>query len=211
MQLCLTNNLKLVNKTQQLNQLNSLLRRQIGTNEVEKYASVVMGQCVRKTSGRKLVCTAMRHKVEDAQWCVGQARYEYFKSRKNMYCWMKQGSYIDLQFQRIMRKECEDLWRERGQHNKQKVRFLQQKRRSAEGVREPDIRGVKYRDEDIEAEFNDKNAEAVKFGGVTVSEDVKAAITLNPKHMEYDCVKKSKIQLAIEVGKTKARYSFMNW
>ena len=89
MQLCLTNNLKLVKKTQQLNQLNSLLRRQIGTNEVEKYASVVIGQCVNETSERGLVVAGMKVKVEDAQKCVGKARYEYFKSKKNMYWWMK--------------------------------------------------------------------------------------------------------------------------
>ena len=94
MQLCLENNLKLVKKTQTYNLLNSLLRRQLGTNEVEKYAAVVTGQCVRKTSGRGLVVAAMRHKVADSEWCVGQARYEYLCSKKNMYLFMIKEVFI---------------------------------------------------------------------------------------------------------------------
>ena len=43
-----------------------------------------------------------------------------------------------------------------------------------------------------------------------MNDNVKAAITLNPKHMEYDSVKPSKIELALQKGVTIARYSFMN-
>ena len=63
MQELLFSNLKLVRTNSTLNLLNSLLRRQIGTNEVEKYAKIVCGQCVKKKSERGLVMFAMRHKV----------------------------------------------------------------------------------------------------------------------------------------------------
>ena len=124
----------------------------MGTNEVEKYASVIVGQCVRKTSDRGLVVKGMQHKVEDADWCARQARFEYFCAKKELYRHLKKGSFIDHQFQRVMRSECEELWSERREHNRRKIEFLQQKRRSVPGVRETDIRGVKYRDEDLNAD-----------------------------------------------------------
>ena len=102
MQELLFSNLKLVRTNSTLNLLNSLLRRQIGTNEVERYAKIVVGQCAKMKSERGLVMFAMRHKVRDAWACVQHARYVFIGWKKELYKWMKRGSYIDIMFQRAM-------------------------------------------------------------------------------------------------------------
>ena len=114
-----------------------------------------------------------------------------------------------MELQRVMRIETGKLWQERREHNWRKVGHLFQKWRPKSAHHEPDIKGVQYRDIDLDVSVNDKNDEATIYGGVEVSDDAKSAARLNPKFMTFEKIRRDRMEVEIEKGNTKIRYSLM--
>ena len=73
-----------------------------------------------------------------------------------------------------------------------------------------EIRGVKYRDEDLSVEVSDKNEEAIVYGNATVSENMSEALKMNPKFMSFSQINIKDMDAEIEKGLMKGRYQLMN-
>ena len=109
-----------------------------------------------------------------------------------------------------MRIEGEYLWRERKVHNETKVAFLTRKwKNEVPHANEEKVRGVKYKDSDINVQVNDKNDEVLRYGEADLNNNMIQALTLNPKMMTYSKISKVDLEVEIEKGIVKQRYQFM--
>ena len=86
------------------------------------------------------------------------------------------------------------------------------KKWSQQRVREPDIRGVLYRDDDLDVEAEDKLdvEEVTVYGGVEVSNEKREVLKMNLKMKLFDKIDEINLEVEIEKGLTKARYQLMN-
>ena len=209
-----TANLKLIRKTSTLNFLNQLVRKRIGTNDAEILPSLISGQLTYNTSVRKLVLTALRIKVSDAMKCKQEAKKEFIWSKREYYKIIRSGTFIDVEFRKMMYYECGGLWYNLREQNRQKLNHLWMKYGSrtvceSRARHEPAIRGVMYRDDDLREEFGDKNEKAAVYGGVSLSKEAESAATLNPKLMDYQKINKFDMMVNCEKGAAIMRYNLM--
>ena len=72
------------------------------------------------------------------------------------------------------------------------------------------LRNVKYSDKDLGRNKNDKNDEAVIYGNVEVTDNMKEALKMNPKFMTYSPIDPWDMEVAVELGFTKYRYGQIN-
>ena len=113
----------------------------------------------------------MKEKLLDAQLDQKHIKGEFLRSKGRYQELVKKNSLVDVIFNNIMKYEVGKLWQEGKEKNRQKVKFLCSKwKKSKDQISE--IRGVKYRDEDLDVEISDKNEEAVVYGKATVSENM---------------------------------------
>ena len=117
----LISNIKLTKTQLTVNLLKKLLRLGIGTNEVEKYSSICGSQSVRRKYDRSLVLFAMKRKVQDASWAAEQARIKFLNKKTEYQKVVRKNTFIDLEFQQMMQYECNTIWQERKEKNRQKV------------------------------------------------------------------------------------------
>ena len=106
----MSNSLKLCNNTATLNLLKKMMKIGIGTSEVEKYASIVNKQIVRKKNSRKFVMEAMKYKVQDAEWVVKRAEKRLFYSKIECSKVVRRKTIIGAEFERIIASECKGNW-----------------------------------------------------------------------------------------------------
>ena len=162
----LCSNLSLTRRVASRNLLSDLMKKNIGTNDCENAAAKLAGQWTRKISTRGLVTQIMTLKLRDAEHCIRVARREFLQKKREYYRWVRRGTIIDLEMLRVVRTESERLWHMTKENNKKKVGQLFQKwGPKVIQHQEPDIRGVLYKDEDLNVSINDKNDEATIYGG----------------------------------------------
>ena len=206
-----TTGLKLTRRVQTTNLLNTLRRQNIGTNEVEKWSRICGGQMSShiKNNDRKLVSSAMKMKVEDAQWNEKQMKKKFLVSKTQYRNVIKRNSFIDVEFQKLLRSELGKLWQQRKEANQKKLKHLNEKWRHQSHPNENKTKGVKYKDIDIDAEVNDKNDKVVQYGGVDMNSNLEAVLSLNPKMMTYSRISKNNVEVEIEKAVIKQRYEHM--
>ena len=100
--------------------------------------------------------------IENGECCVKQARQEFFNHKNIYHSVVKRNSYIDNDFKDLMDRECGVVWKARKEDNRKKTDWLLQKWRNKNDDAESNIRGVKYRDVDLNGSESDKNPEPVK-------------------------------------------------
>ena len=185
MHLYFTTSIKLTRRVQTTNLLTTLRKHQCGTDEVEKWSRICSGQISsqNRNNDRKLVNSAMKLKIEDAQWNARQMRREFMKAKSQYRKTVVGGSMVDVEFQRLLRHGTRSSWFERKAANQKKVKHLLQKWRTQTHPNDDKTRGVKYKDIDIDAEVCDKNDEVVQYGGVELNNNLKSVLSLNPKMM----------------------------
>ena len=122
MHLYFTTGLKLTRRVQTTNLLNTLRRQNIGTNEVEKWSRICGGQMSShiKNNDRKLVSSAMKMKVEDAQWNEKQMKKKFLVSKTQYRNVIKRNSFINVEFQKLLKSELGKLWQQRKEANRNK-------------------------------------------------------------------------------------------
>ena len=153
----------------------------------------------------------MREKVYDAEWDASNVRKQFLLSKTEYYKYVNRNTIVDQIFGRMMKHEVENEWKAGKVKNKNKITRLYEKWRKKPRGESENIRNVKYRDVDLEdIEVCDKNKEVISYGGVEISDNMREALTLNPKMMCYNKVDDVEIECEIEKGKMKHRYSKMS-
>ena len=104
-----------------------------------------------------------------------------------------------------MDRECGVVWKARKEDNRKKTDWLLQKWRNKNDDAESNIRGVKYRDVDLNGSESDKNLEPVTYGGVEVTDSMAEVLTMNPNMMMYEKLDPAKMEIEIEKSFFKAR------
>ena len=120
----------------------------IGTPEVEKYASIVNKQIVRRKNSRKFVTEAMKYKVQDADWVVKRAEKRLFYSKIECSKVVRRKTIIGAEFEKVVAMECRENWTQRIKKNKRKIENICKNQKSR-NEKEPVIEGVRYRDGDL--------------------------------------------------------------
>ena len=209
MRVLLSTNIKLAKRVSTVNFLRNLIRLRIGTNDAEKVCESLQRNFARKTGGRRIVSIAMRLKLADAEWCEREIRREFYQHKNEYYSVVRKNSYIDYEFSELMKYEVGVHWNIRSAENKRRISWLLKKWGNREIDEANEVRGVKYKDEDLIGPEIDKNSESVAYGGVEITENMTEVLTMNPNMMTYEKIDPVKMEMEIEKGFFKARYEFM--
>ena len=114
-------NIKLTRKVLTKNLIRSIMKKNIGTNDVEKYVGIVCKQNVRKMRNVPMIRHAMKMKLDDADYDEKMTR-KYFNEKLSDYRKvMIRGSPADVEFRIIMKYEVEDVWMKGKLKNTNKV------------------------------------------------------------------------------------------
>ena len=148
----LCNNIKLTRKVLTRNLIRTIMKRDIGTNEVEKYVDIVCKQNVKKKRNVSMIRYTMRMKLDDAEFDEKMIRKQFNMKRSEYEKATIRGSPVDEEFRRIMKLEVEDVWVKGKQKNTEKVRRLVKK--YAPTDENGNIRDVVVTDDKL-AEMND--------------------------------------------------------
>lgn len=181
--------------------------KNIGTNDVEKYVKVVCKQNVRKKRNVAMIRNAMKMKLDDAEYDEKMVRKQFTYYLNEYRKVTIRGSFADEKFKSVMKNEVEIRWNLGKQKNKEKIDRLVKKYAPVD--ENGDIRDVIVSDEKLAA--MEENVEKIVkvFGGVTVNNEEKAALKLNPEYRVYKRIDDIDLEVEIEKGCTKARYHFM--
>ena len=170
----LSTNIKLTRKVLTKNLINTIMKRNIGTNDVEKYVQVVCKQNVRKTRNIAMIRHAMKMKLDDAEYDERVTR-KYFYEKLNEYRKvMIRGSLVDEEFRRMMKREVEDVWMEGKKKNANKVISLVRKYAPAD--EKDDTRDVLVTDAQLSDENGNMEKSVKSFGDVHINEEEKEAL-----------------------------------
>ena len=107
--------LNLTRRVQTANLLKSLKAAGVGTNEVELYSKVCAGQSsrIKNRTSRRLVLEALKLKINDADWNARRMRRQVFVAKTKYRQVVRRNTVVDRAFQRMMKYEVEELWKER--------------------------------------------------------------------------------------------------
>ena len=205
-------NIKLNRRTLTVNLLRTLCNINCGTNDVMFTAKNMSQSSHRKGSMERFRKMLMREKLSDALSDEAHIRKQFEISKSMYFRSVKRNSIIDNIFQSIMRQKVESLWSKGRNINKKKVEHLSTKWKSPkknDNMNE-NLRNVKYSDKDLGRNKNDKNDEAVIYGNVEVTDNMKEALKMNPKFMTYSPIDPWDMEVAVELGFTKYRYGQIN-
>ena len=120
----LCSNLKLTRKVLTKNLLRKMMNMNVGTNEVERYVLRTSSQSVRNERNVRLIRNMMRSKVEDAEYDERCTRRQFVKNRKDYRRMVRLGSFVDLEFNMMMRYEVEFVWNNGKMKNAEKIDTL---------------------------------------------------------------------------------------
>ena len=190
-----------------------LKKRGVGTNEVEKCVKNLCKSSVRKSRDTKLVRFIMSRKVLDANIEERRVRREYMLCMTEFNNIIRTGSEADREFRTLMKTETEKLWRSGKTKNRNKADFLTKKYKPRKN-REKRIRGVAYRDSDLEemekVRSSNTSNEPRMYGGVEIDREATSILNKDPNFMLLNRIDKTEIEVEIEKGLAKARYELMN-
>ena len=203
----LCSNMKLSRRTLTKNFLLKLKLLGVGTHDVERYASGVCRQNVRKARNVKLIRDILKHKVDDAKYDEDCARKQFVRSKIIYYKIVKRGSFVDQEFNRVMKYEVEWVWNNIQEKHGYKVSHLLEEYGTD---KHEDMRKVKYTDDDLKNVMDNVEDEVIVYDHVELNDDEKAVLKLSPDHMLYDRIDEKKMEVNIECGLMKARYQIMS-
>ena len=202
-----TSNVKLNRKVLTVNLLMVLSSINCGTNDV-MFVARSMSKCSqRKGSTERFRKILMREKLNDALSEESHARKKFEICRNNYNRSVRKNTLIDNIFQNMMRQKIEDDWKEGKNKNKNKIDHLVSKwGKPAENMDE-NLRNIKYSDADLAKDICDKNESPVIYGNIATSENMNEALKMNPKFMTHAPINPWDMEVAVELGFTKYRYS----
>ena len=204
-------NVKLNKRVLIVNLLNSLKNLKCGTNDVMHTASSMSKSSCRESSKDNYVKILMKEKLSDAVYDEGKVRRQFEYWRAEYYRNVKRNSLIDNEFQDLMHAYVGKIWKEGKEKNKNKINHLLNKWKPVQNnfPAVGKLASVKFRDEDLSADLDDKNKEPVVYGKVELSENASSVMRMNPKMMIYENIDEWNLEVEIEKGFTKLRYQLM--
>ena len=204
-------NIKLNRRVLTVNLLKVLVSQNCATNDVMFTARNMSKSSFRRGSDDRLRKVLMKEKLSDALADESYIRKQFEMCRNRYYKSVTRNSLVDNIFQNMMRQKVESDWKEGKIKNRNKVNHLVSKWRTQQSRNmEENLRNIKYSDKDLARDICDKNDSPVVYGNVEVSENMKEALTLNPKLMCFPQIDPWDMEVAVELGFTKFRYSQIN-
>ena len=204
---------KLCRRVLTKNLLSELVKRGVGTNEVEKCVESLSKSSIRKGRNTKMIRFIMSEKLIDAKIEEKRVRKEYEKRRLEFNRIVPLGSEIDTWFRILMRIETEKVWNERKNKNNNKISILTERYKPKVNTVE-EIRSIRYRDAELEQMVGetdqDASGEPRLYGGVEVEENTLSILSKDPNFMLLDRINMTEIEVEIEKGLAKARYELMD-
>ena len=212
---CITCSFKLCKCVLKKELLSTLMRRGVGTNDVESCVEKVCMSNVRKKKDVTMIKFIMSRKLLDADIEERRVRKEYGKMSMEVNKIIPRGSEINERFRATMKNATEIKWKEGKNKNKRKINTLTQ-RYKPNNQMDKEISDVVYRDEELnKIERNRKilnsehNNKPRIYGGVEVNKDAISLLSKDPNFMILDRINKEEIEIEIEKGLAKARYELM--
>ena len=165
----LCTNVKLTRKVLTKNLLKTVMKKNIATNDVMKYAKGVCKQNVKNTNLKAMIHYAMKMKVKDAEYDESITRKIFNQKMSEYKNATVVGSLADVEFRNIMKYEVESVWSRGKLKNKEKVFRMMMK--YAPMDENGNVRDVIVTDEMLTrmGEHSEKNAKV--FGGVQIDEN----------------------------------------
>ena len=206
---CITCSFKLCKKILTSDLLYVLMKRGVGTHDVEKCVMYLCRSTVKKRRDVTMIRFIMNRKLLDARIEEKRVRKEFGRMNMELNKIIPKGSEVDRRFRMVMRFEQEKLWREGKAKNKNKTYSLTEKYRPRVHM-EKEIRNILYKDTDMDnmERAEDGNQPRV-YGGAEVNAADVSVLSKDPNFMLLDRINTDEIEVEIEKGLAKARYELM--
>ena len=211
--------IKLCKRVLTRNLLSVLHKHKVGTNDVNRCMKVLCIDNRNKKRKQKILCYLMKDKLEDAEKEVRKAKAENLKRINEYKKEVREGERADSLFKDILKKESQKAWNIGKTKKTRKVDHLLRKtaneRTGNRTGKEEDMKGIKYKDQDLERLNEDRDQEAYMnkprvYGGVEVDSGMTAFLSKDPGFMMFDKIDALDVEVEIEKGITKTRYELMN-
>ena len=209
----LCSNVKLCKRVLTKDLLSDLYKHGVGTNEVEGCVERLCKNMTNKIRNQNIVKVIMREKVRDAQAEIQLIRRQLRQNDREFHRYIPEKSHGDNVFKAGVKNVTEKIWRDGKRKNKRKLKHLKRKYQGEDSENE-EIRGIRYRDVEIERERNDERENSARnepkmYGGVQLDPDKIDILSKSPNFMILGKIDETEIEVEIEKGMMKARYELM--
>ena len=188
---------KQTNKQISLNTLDRLIKKEMGTQDVENMSKKFINNRRGTSRDQGYINYVMKRRREDAKQNLDRAKAEYRNTMKYLATVVPEN--VMVEFCSFMRMEVGKEWREKVQRMKRKIRTLEDRTKAWKKSADPTIEGIKVSDAELE-QMEALEAETVVpvYGGVEV--EVKEAAALPPKFALHPKVDIKNVETEIEKG-----------
>ena len=183
--------------------LQRLTERGLGTNEIEVMDSkVVRGESKRD---EKTIVRMMRRKVDNALNEERRAKVESVESREEYKEFIIQGDFGNEEFESVAKQVVERIWCMKMKQIRKSV--IEKKNLYKVKKVVDDVEGIRIADNHLtENEKKPIEVKPIVYDDIEVTDNMKAALTLQPVFMLYPKIKIEDVETEFEKGLVKARY-----
>ena len=197
--------LKMTRRQISLNTLEKLVRKQLGTEDVERMSTKVIKDAKGKQRDVGYIMFVMKRRKKDAEEQMRKAKVDWRNTIKYLNELLP--TRVMEQYTKFLKEVVEKLWKEGCKTMRKKVRTLEERYHPWTKPMEPKIRDIKISDEELAPmEEQEEEVSVPIYGGVQVPLEVKHVLKLPPKFALYPKIDMKVVEMEVERGIWKARW-----
>ena len=190
--------MKVTKKQISLNTIERLLKKQLGTEDVERMAMKVVKECGKRDVG--FINFVMARRKQDAEKKVSKAKSEWQNSLKYLRNLLP--PRLMDEYSNFVRTIMESEWQSGISKMKRKVLRLEERYHPWRKPAQPRFDNIKISDEELAPmEDQELRVQVPSYGGVGVPREVEQVLKLPPKFALFPKVDMKMVEMEVERGK----------
>ena len=195
--------MKLTRRQISLNTLERLMKKQLGTEDVERMANKVTKESKKRDVG--FINFVMGRRVQDAKEKVDKARKEWLNSLRYLASLLPPG--LMEEYTKFLRTTVESAWEASTSKMKNKILRLEEQYHPWKKPVQPRFNDIKISDVELAPmEEKEQQVKISVYGGVQVPREVEKVLKLPLKFAIYPKVDMKVVEMEVERGIWKARW-----
>ena len=195
--------MKVTKKQISLNTIERLLKKQLGTEDVERMAMKVVKECGKRDVG--FINFVMARRKQDAEKKVSKAKSEWQNSLKYLRNLLP--PRLMDEYSNFVRTIMESEWQSGISKMKRKILRLEERYHPWRKPAQPRFDNIKISDEELAPmEDQELRVQVPSYGGVGVPREVEQVLKLPPKFALFPKVDMKMVEMEVERGLWKARW-----
>ena len=195
--------MKLTRRQISLNTLERLMKKQLGTEDVERMSEKVVKQGKKRDVA--FINFVMRRRKQDAEDKTNKARTEWLNSLRYLASLLSPA--LMEEYTKFLKTLVESVWEAGRSKMKSKIVRLEERYHPWKKPVQPRFNEIKISDAELEPmEEQEQQVIVPIYGGVTVPREVDKVLKLPPKFALYPKVDMKMVEMEVERGIWKARW-----